>query len=233
MFKIVERPGCAKKMVDTHSRHLTFAATGAWLRCLHLARRCPRAEWGVGLGLIREMKKARDIGMKNGLRVRVIVKRHVVIVDLCVLLAAGRVVITKPRAVKEPTFPPRNERPKLSDGGLQGGERSAKDLMNGMAVLGPVDGVRVKPIEFTMNLFSELHSSNTTGARAVARGCKLMVGDHREKNDDGGDERAGYRSFNLALPQSMVALWAAFRIKKFMRCARRPAQSEHHAPPVE
>lgn len=176
--------------------------------------------WGVGLGFIREMKKARDIGMKNGLRVRVVIKRHVVMVDLCVLFAAGSVPIMEPRAVKEPTFPPRNERPELSDGGLQGGERSGKDMMNGMVVR-PVDGVRVKPTEFTMNLFSELDSGSTTGAPAVARGCKAMAGEHPEKSDHGGDERDDYRSFDLTLPLSMAASWNPFPMKPNVHAYRR------------
>jgi len=40
-----------------------------------------------------------------------------------------------------------------------------------------------------------------------------MAGEHPEKSDNGGDERNDYRSFNLALPLSMVALWTAFPMK--------------------
>lgn len=134
--------------------------------------------------------------MKNGLNIwswlASIANWHVVVINVCVYFAASGAVVAEPRFVEAAPTPPRHERAKILNGGLQSREVGSEKSMN---VIGPSDGFRVDGPKLAQNRSPEGSASGgAANLKPIApinvtneRGEKKSAKDGVRIGDDGFD----------------------------------------------
>lgn len=175
---------------------------------------CPLAPTSPGTGplcFICKQQQAMNIVLERFFVTGVVVKPHIVIVALYVYFSACGTAIAEPSAVKEPATPPRNERPKVLNGGLKGYEVRAEKSVN---VLGPNRSMGVYGIKLYKDGGTKGDTGSSTAIMTLSPEREAMRGESRKESTDKGYQCDGYCGLYFSLPLWIVAYWIALRPMK-------------------
>ena len=114
----------------------------------------------------------------------VVLKRHIMVIALCIYLPSGGTAIAEPSAIEEKFFIPGQEMSEFRDGRLQNWKLRAEKNINPIGTRGPVNGVRENIREFSMESVGKFLSGIVEGVFFVPIRHKAMSGDNPKEDNN-------------------------------------------------